>query len=171
MRRYPFAVWAGIVFAIALSGSALYWGPDKVILGSNAINVTIGTLRAEYRSAQERLRLPAGHTWPELPLPAADPVDGTPYTYGPGVGAEWAEWYWFDMWASVAASETVPPATRDAAIRMLPGFYETSAFESSAESGYFRDIITRAGTGDLEPLEEYVATVQELDSYGGGSGD
>ena len=171
MRRYPFAIWLGVVFSLALSVSALYWGPERVILGPNAINVPAGTLRAEYRAAQQQLTLPARHRWPELPLPTADPVDGTPYTYGPGVGTEWAEWYWFDMWASVAASETVSASLRETAVATLPSFYETQAFKTTAEAGYFREIISKAGRGDLDPLREYVATVDALDSYGGVSGD
>lgn len=171
MRRYPLPVWAGIVFACALSTSALYWGPDRVILGASAVNVPVGTLRAEYGEAQKHLALPAGYSWPELPLLGADPDDGTPYTYSPGVGTEWAEWYWFDMWASVAVSQGVAPETRARAVATLPKFYETAAYKSSAEATYFKDIISKAGSGEVGPLREYWATVEELDSYRGGSGD
>lgn len=171
MRKYPLSVWAGIVFACALSASALYWGPDRVILGAHAINVPVGTLRAEYREAQDHLVLPAGHEWPELPLAAVDPYDGTPYTYSPGVGTEWAEWHWFDAWASVAASEGVSAELRADAVSMLSGFYKTAAYKSTAEAAYFRDIISRARRGDLAPLREYWATVEGLDTDEGDSGD
>lgn len=171
MRRYPFAIWLGIVCSVALSASALYWGPERVILGSGAINVTAATLRAEYGQAQEQLTLPVGYEWPELPLPSVDPDDGTPYTFAPGVGTEWAEWYWFDMWASVAASQTAPASLQKTAVGTLPSFYETAAFKSTAEAGYFREVISKAGRGELGPLREYVATVEALDSYGGGSGE
>lgn len=162
MQRYPLGIWAGIIFSLTLSASALYWDESRVVLGPDSSWATPATLDAEYREAQERLVLPEGQRWPAaLPYPATSP-DGVKNNYGKGLGAEWAEWYWFDAWTAVAVSSAESTATRRAAIELLPQYYETRAFSTSADPDYYRNIITTAQNGDTTALREYVDLVEEL---------
>lgn len=169
VRRYPLAIWVGIVFSLALATSALYWDHTRVVLAPDSEWATIAQLRAEYREATERLELPEGQTWPQLPYLGAEPVTGETYTYGAGVGAEWAEWYWFDVWATEAVSGE-DSATRAAALRQLPEFFQMTAFTTTMEAEYFNDMITRSQSGDDSVLREYVSTV-DLAARNGGQTD
>lgn len=160
MQRYPLGIWIGIAFSVALSASALYWDASRVTLGENSAWATIAHLNAEYRAATEDMVLPEGHDWPEeLPYPATAP-DGVRNNYAVGLGTEWAEWYWFDTWAAVAVSPTATASARQSSIDHLPGFYETRAFSTAVDQGYYRETIAAAQNGDLAPLREYVDSVE-----------
>jgi hypothetical protein len=148
MRRYPLAIWAGVVFSLALCVSALYWDASRVSFSATSEWATGEQLYAEYREAQARLELPEGEEWPATPpFPATSP-DGTRNNYGAGLGTEYAEWCWFDAWARCAVSASEPTATRSTAVERLPDFYEMTAFESAATSEYFTRVITAAQNGD-----------------------
>ncbi|MBI5230594.1 MAG: hypothetical protein HY876_00305 [Coriobacteriales bacterium] len=167
MRRYPLAIWAGIVFALALSASALYWDSSRIDLGADASWGTVATVNSEYRAATEQLSLPEGHKWPKATPYTDRAPDGAAYSYAAGVGREWAEWYWFGAWASVAVSSTEPTSVRQAAIDRLPEFYKTTAFSTTTEPGYYRRIITAAQKGDCDGLREYVEALDDSTGEGG----
>ncbi|MHB9003445.1 MAG: hypothetical protein ACYC6C_05200 [Coriobacteriia bacterium] len=164
MRRYPLGIWAGIVFSLALCASALYWDASRVSFSPDSVWATGEQLDAEYHKAQSRLDLPEGVEWPEAPpFPAMAP-DGARYSYGAGLGTEYAEWCWFDAWARCAVSASEPTATRSVAVERLPDFYEMTAFESATTSEYFTRVIAAAQNGDLTGLREYVDSVESAKS-------
>lgn len=165
-RTYPLAIWAGIVFSVALSASALYWDANRVVLAPSSEWATLAQIRAEYREATKRLQLPSGRMWPEQLPYNADSGDGSGCAYGAGVGTEWAEWYWFDAWAAAAASAEESSLARADAVAALPEFYATQAFATTAEPAYFRELITAAEKGDLSPLREYVDTLDPIMTEG-----
>jgi len=160
MRRYPFPIWAGIVFSLALCASALYWDAGRVSFSADSEWATGEQLDAEYRDAQSRLDLPQGAEWPAAPPFSATSPDGTRNSYAAGLGTEWAEWCWFDAWARCAVSASESTATRGAAIRRLPDFYDMTAFKSAATPEYFTKVITDAQNGHSEGLQEYVDSVE-----------
>lgn len=152
----------GIVFSLALCVSAVYWDESRVSFSPNSEWATGEQLDAEYRDAQARLDLPDGAEWPAVPPFPATAPDGTRNSYGAGLGAEYAEWCWFDAWARCAVSASESTATHEAAIDRLPGFYTTTAFESAATPEYFTKIITAAQNGDSAGLQEYVDSVESV---------
>lgn len=158
LRRYPFGVWLGILYSLALAVSAVYWSGSRVPLNTGASWGTAASVDREYDATTRRLTLPHGYEWPsETPFPAID-ENGLGIAYGAGTGAQWAEWYWFDSWASVAVSATAPDAARDAAIHRLPEFLRTTAFANMVDQGQadYRKMIDEAQDGDLTELRSYV---------------
>jgi hypothetical protein len=166
LRRYPIGVWLGIIFSLVLAAGALYWDESRLPLSPGASWGTAASVNAEYRAAAKRLTLPDGYEWPsETPFPAKD-GNGVVMTYGAGFGTQWAEQYWFNAWASVAVSSTVSTATREAALRRLPEFYESSIYANTQEPEYYRQIITEAQQGDLTALRLSLGLDEPLDDGG-----
>lgn len=170
VQRYPFGVWLGVAFSVSLAVSAVYWDASRLPVNAGSSWNTVVGVNREYRATAENLTLPDGVDWPtETPYPA-EFENGGKLSYGSGVGAQWAQSYWFDAWASVATSPAADAIEREAAIRQLPRFLHMDAFKNKEpphEREAFRKMITDAQAGKLSELQDYIGLKSSPGESGG----
>lgn len=124
--------------------------PYRVVHGGTY--VPRPTAELEYALEASTLRLPAGRSWPQHPMPT--PPAGQPEWYQLGYARQAADRFWFCGWASVAVQATDPAVRRDA-VATLQGitrlYYYTQALDAPSRPLLVTELAT-ARRGDLAGL-------------------
>lgn len=114
---------------------------------------------AEYENETDKLQLANGDSWESDPiqLSAPDSNEARKLMWEEGIGAQTAQFQWYCSWAREALNQK---SDREAALERLERFRAMSVWQMMDDNGHrmFTKIITRAKSGDLDPLSEYVRT-------------
>jgi hypothetical protein len=146
----------GFVALIALLIAGCSAAPDEI--KGPADGMTPAEATAEYLSESKTLTLAPGWNWPADPAFDTTGPDGKPMFYQRDYGKTRAGWYWYCSWGHtyLAADTTARADIWTQLIKVRDtSFYKVAMLPRDQVT--FDDVLTKAETGDLTDLTEFIA--------------